>query len=700
MFKRTTLVLFILGLFISGLIAQPSVQLHISDKTIGAKDQVEVTYEFKNISRPALPEITFNDWDVNGPSYGQSTRIINGNASSSVSYTYTLYPKHIGTLKVPGISYDYNGKKLSCQDGTIKVLQKEHVQKKASASNSPFGSLLQGMPNMGFPSDIFGAPRTAPPPVSGVIVHPGQSYEQAAAHDFFIKITPSKSTFYVGEPILVDYEFYGAANCSWQPQRFPSFNGFSVTDIERNLYPYDVKVDGREFRARGIRKVQLIALKTGSLPLDSASVKVQTTFIDAANHADRNTAAALIKSKPQSVNVEPLPKEGQPDNFSGAIGQFEIRATVDHNKLPAGENNRLHIHITGTGNLDGVSVPDINWPDGIQSYDARDSQSVNKTRFPMERSLDFDVPFIGNKEGGIKIPPIIFSYFNPDTKKYVTDSTDTIPIQFSAPLKDNGVAIGKAQHHRTNREYLWIVALIALIIGTVFGVTEWRKSKQKSAKPSVNEKNQQTGATNSAGTGSGIGTGTRTVTGTGAGAEFGTTTGTHKGIGTKAKSQTGTTAPSLHNNGEKTEGAAADKSLQHEADHLQYLPEGLSEKIKAKNKKQTPNDQQPDAELNSPIVAKPREELRQEAIRELQQREDPKDFFVLAKAFIIEELQYQLNGSETDEKRLLQTLSEKRPDLFEPYKTLLNTCNKALYLPVASEASRQAVLDKIVSLIG
>lgn len=656
--------LFICGLFISGLMAQPSVQLHISDKTIGSKDHVEVTYEFNNISRPALPDIVFNDWDVNGPSRMQSTQIINGNATSSVSYTYTLYPKHIGTLKVPGISYDYNGKKLSCQDGRVKVVQKQHVQKQATAGNgnSPFGSLLQGMPNMGFPSDIFGGPRPTPPPSSGVIVQPGQSYDQAASHDFFIKITPSKSSFYVGEPILVDYEFYGAVNCNWQPERFPSFNGFSVTDIERNLYPYDVKVDGRQYRASGIRKVQLVALTTGTLPLDSSSVRVQTTFIDAANPADRNMASALIKSKAQTVTVVPLPSAGQPADFSGAIGQFKVRATVDNNKLPAGENNRLHIHITGTGNLDGVTVPAIKWPDGVQSYDAKDSQSVNKTNFPMERSLDFEVPFIGNNQGGVKIPPIVFNYFNPDTKKYVTDSTDTIQIQFTAPLKDNGVTEGLAQRHATNKDYLWIVAAIALIVGGVFGVAEWQKSKGR----------KQNKANRSA-------LGDKGETG-------------RPDASAVEKPAGGTTAA-----GSTGRPAASGEPPAHEADHLQYLPEGLSDKIKAKHKPQVSSEQTDQAQTDVPV--KSRKELRGEAIRELNLKQDPKDFFVLAKAYIIEEMQYQLSSKETDEHRLLQLLAEKRTDLHEQLSALIKTCNKALYLPVGAELARQSVLEKIEALV-
>ncbi|SDZ88018.1 Oxygen tolerance [Arachidicoccus rhizosphaerae] len=681
MFKRTILVIFLLTVVKVVLLAQAAVELHVSDQTIGSKDGLQVTYEFKNISNPQMPDISFPDWKVAGTSVSQSTSIINGNATSSYSYVYSLSPRHMGTLNVPGITYNYNGKPLTCHDQSVKVVQKDHVKKSQGASGSPFGGLLQGMPTMpgmNMPDDIFGQP-SAPPPTSGVIVHPGQSYDEAARHDFFIKITPSKSTFYVGEPILVDYEFFGAASCNWKPSRFPSFNGFSVTDIEQNLYPYDVKVNGRNYRARGIRKAQLIALKTGDLPLDSASVEVQTTFIDAGNPADRNSATAIIKSTPRNVTVLPLPTQGQPGNYSGAIGKFSIQASVDNNKLPAGENNRLHIRISGMGNLDGVSVPEIKWPSGIQAYDPRDSQSVNKAQFPMPRSLDFDIPFIGNKEGGVTIPPIVFNYFNPDTKKYEKDSTDALQIQFTAPLKDNGIAESLAQNHRTNKDYLWIVGMIALIVAVVFGAVELRKMKKNKA---VKKSNTPGGA--------GIVTAVPEPENTSK-ANLAKTSKTGGADSFKDNPKVGESVASV---------SASSSEAAHEADHLHYLPEGLSQKIKAKAATSKPSELNNETgDRISSLPVKSRTELREDALKELKQRLDPKEFFVLAKAYIIEELQYQLDSRQIDENKLLDALKNRRPDLFNDLSNLIKICNKALYLPVGAETSRKQVLDKIESMV-
>ncbi|HTN39100.1 MAG TPA: BatD family protein [Arachidicoccus sp.] len=660
---------FVLLIFLCGigwqLAAQPAVSLHLSEKTIGSQDAVQATYEFKNISRPEMPDIDFKDWDVNGPSLSQSTSIINGNATSSVSYIFTLYPKHMGSLRVPGIHIDYNGKTLSCEDGIVKVSKQPHVKRAPQAGSSPFGGLAPNLPNMGFPSDIFGLDQDmAPPPITGVTFQPGQSFQDAAKNDFFIKITPSKTTFYVGEPILVDYEFMGAFNCSWQPNRFPSFNSFSVTDIEQNLYPYNVEVNGRRFRARGIRKVQLIALKTGDIPLDSASVSVQTTFIDATNHADRRSGTILVKSKPMTVHVIPLPVHGQPADFSGAIGQFKISASVDKNKLPAGENNILHVRITGTGNLDAVDLPTINWPSNIQAYDAKDSQSVNKSAYPLQKSLNFDVPFIGNNKGGVVIPSIVFNYFDTQKNAYVKDSTDQIQLEFTESVADNGVADSLARNHATNRNYLWIVACIALLVISILLITERKKWKESRKNKSTA---QQAIIPMSA-----------------------------------TDAQRPIPAPAISSEGSHPNdpGIAADLKHMSAADQTRYLPPRLAQKMKteALQKMQIEEAKEQENATAAAAPLKSRQELLAESIKELEEQSDPKEFFLLAKALLIQQLQDLLHLANTDEQQLLQALDKKDPEKTADFKTLITRCNKALYMPVTAAASRQEILTAIKAL--
>lgn len=668
--------IFICGFVVAGA-AQPALTLTLSDNTIGSRDPVQVTYEFKNISRPSLPDLDFQDWTVHGPQLSQSTTVINGNATSMVSYIFTLQPKHIGTLKVPGAQFDYNGQMLSCRSQMVKVLKKEHVtptRPHRPRAASPLAGMMPNFPGMGIPPDLFGNdPDATAAPVNGIIIHPGQSYGDAAKDDFLIKVTPSKTSCYIGEPILVNYEFMGAHSCSWQPEKFPSFNGFSVTDIDQHYYPYNVQINNRSYRAKTIRKAQLIPLKTGSMPLDSATVSLQTTFVEAVNHADQRTGTVTVKSKPVAINVLPLPMEGKPADYSGAIGQFEISARVDKNKLPAGENNTLFVRIKGAGNLDGVSLPDIDWPASIQAYDPKDSQSVNKSNFPIERSLNFEVPFIGNDSGGAVIPPIVFNYFDGDKKEYVTDSTDEIQIEFTPALHDNGVMVATAGNHPTNQSYLWIIGLIAVVVVASYLLYERSRRPNKNGKEGSKK--------------------------------------TQDGTGSEKKSKAnaaGGSIPIPMSSTDATRPVPA-VDINQQSDHnasseaLRYLPPRLAAEIEQRERsRQQKAADEASADLSEAggtDRGKTQQQLLEQSLKELEEEKDPKEFFFLAKAFLIQLLQGQLQTTETGEEALLKEKQAQSPEQASEFQALMAKCNKALYMPVTSHVSQQEILEKIKGLL-
>ncbi|AYD47617.1 BatD family protein [Arachidicoccus soli] len=460
--------------------AQMSLSLSVSNKTIGSQDPLEVTYSYKNITaQQDAPSPDFNDWSQQGTSSSSSVSIINGKSTSSVDYTFTLLPKRTGRLTVPGLSVTINGQKLKCDAVSIEVKSKPHLASAQPAAASPNG--LQ-MPNL---SSLFGdmGMDDAPPPTTDIIVHKGESLEEATKGKLLIRILPNKTTCYLGEPILADYQFLSSVNCSWRPVKVPSFSSFSVADIQQNQYPFNVQVDGKNYRAQSVRKVQLTPLKTGRILLDSCSVNSQANYLDAAT-GEYRSANFLTKSSPKYIEVLPLPTKNQPADFSGAIGNFSIVATVEKNSLPAQENNNLHIEITGTGNLDGVTIPEIHWPANIQAYDSRDSQAVDKSQFPMPRSLTFDVPFIGNKEGTAIIPAIKFTYFDPQKKDYQTISSDSIKLSFAAaaPITEMPIITNAG-----SQRYLWIIIGIALLLLVIMFLS-WKLKKSNKDKDKEQEK--------------------------------------------------------------------------------------------------------------------------------------------------------------------------------------------------------------------
>ncbi|MBS1747943.1 MAG: BatD family protein [Bacteroidetes bacterium] len=302
----------------------------------------------------------------------------------------------------------------------------------------------------------------------------------------FVKVFTNKNRIYVGEPVLATYKFYVTLQISDQPSvtRQPEFSGCSVQEINFNQGPEFETINKEQYAVYTIRKVQLTPLQPGKLSLGRAYVNNFIQVENANSIIPRKYNIELCNTD-MSVDVEALPESNKPKNFNGITGNFSITASVDNNTIPVGENGQLNITINGSGNLDAINLPVIEWPAGIEHFDGTDSQHINQNSFPINGDKIFEIPYVGKNEGIVIIPPIQFIYFNTDTKKYETIATTEIPLTFTKALSKKDI-IAQFDHNNnvSNYKYLWIVAAIALLVACI-GIITYKKSKKNVVKKKV-----------------------------------------------------------------------------------------------------------------------------------------------------------------------------------------------------------------------
>ena len=63
-----------------------------------------------------------------------------------------------------------------------------------------------------------------------------------------------------------------------------------------------------------------------------------------------------------------LPEDNRPDDFSGAIGQFDFQASVAPLQVKAGDPLTLKMDIKGSGNFKNLKMPVFKAP-GFKSYE-------------------------------------------------------------------------------------------------------------------------------------------------------------------------------------------------------------------------------------------------------------------------------------------------------------------------------------------
>jgi hypothetical protein len=127
------------------------------------------------------------------------------------------------------------------------------------------------------------------------------------------------------------------------------------------------------------------------------------------------------------VNIEilPLPEEGKPESFNGAVGKLNWNIEASRTSLKANDAFNLKITITGNGNFPLMSAPKLNLPESFETYNPKITENSN--------SKVFEYLVIPREEGEFTLKDLNFSYFNLETKKYVTLTAPEMMLKVAAP---------------------------------------------------------------------------------------------------------------------------------------------------------------------------------------------------------------------------------------------------------------------------
>jgi hypothetical protein len=285
--------------------------------------------------------------------------------------------------------------------------------------------------------------------------------------DFQLKVDYSKTRFYVGEPILVTVTWYLGRDVENGSFNLPmlEIDGFTLTDpkLERdpNRQYFQIPLGGssvlgergrgvlndREYTTISFKKV-LLAARPGDFQVPEATVscralvgysrkdKRQSPFSgflgdDFFNFGQKGVYKTFVaRSRPAALTVLPLPEEGKPAHFSGAVGSFRIETTASPTDVSVGDPITLTTSITGSNYLDNVELPPL----------STNAELTRDFRIPEEMAAGvvkdgakiFTQTLRANNETVKSIPPITLAYFDPDLGQYREAASRTIPLQVKA----------------------------------------------------------------------------------------------------------------------------------------------------------------------------------------------------------------------------------------------------------------------------
>jgi hypothetical protein len=325
----------------------------------------------------------------------------------------------------------------------------------------------------------------------GPALKPGQNAEAFVRENVFIKAEINRQQCYVGQPVIATFKLYSALHSHSDIVKNPAFYGFTALDminLKDSVSSTEV-IRGKIFDVHVIRKVQLYPSQPGRFRIDpmeiSTSVdsgtlghpqqKITEGAIPGSDN-DKSLYRAAMSSPELFVTVNPLPAAGQPQDFEGATGNFSIKTDLSAPRLARNEEGQLTITIIGKGNFTQIAAPAIAWPKGIEGFDSSVTDKLDKTICPVSGSRSFRYSFVSNTPGTYTIPALRFVFFDTDSNRYKTLTTQPQNITIDNRLKEAAPKLATYSTEGESRSW-WLIIAIMLILASAIGILIWKNKK-------------------------------------------------------------------------------------------------------------------------------------------------------------------------------------------------------------------------------
>ena len=386
---------FLLVIFATGLVSsQVKFEAKVSKDRLGVNERLRIDFEMNqdgdNFNPPSFADFTV----VGGPNQSVSNSWINGVRSYKKTYTYFLAPKGRGTFTINQATITIDGETYKTTPIQVEVTAAVDIPKDP---NDP---------------------------------------EYLAQENIHLVAEVSKTSPYLNEAITVVYKLYISPSTgvdNWSEIDSPRYNDFWSQNIDIPGMKVQMETyNGEEYRAVVLRKTVLYPQKIGKLDIEplvlDIAVQVPTSRRDIFGGRLMARVNRTISAGKKTINVKPLPEQGKPLDFTGAVGDFDFKVTTTKTQLDASESLQARVEVTGNGNLKLFNLPKLTMPSSLEVYEPEHNEKVSTDLSGMRGSISDTYTVVPQYKGKYPIPSISFSYFDPKTETYKTRRSDEIVI--------------------------------------------------------------------------------------------------------------------------------------------------------------------------------------------------------------------------------------------------------------------------------
>ena len=350
--------------------------------------------------QPEIPQVP--GLIIDFQSQNQMFSVINGVTTQTVSYTYLVGSQTVGEYTIPSFIVKVDGSNLSTASQKLMVYDDGSVK-----------------PD----------PRTK---------NPGQEDPKRWGTMTVALAMPDRQDIYLGEiaPVRIQAWFPMDARVQLNSVIQPESGSYTLHHVNNQPQQTVETKDGESFRVltwfggisatkAGAQSVKLsmkatVARPDSSQPLLRPRPGASSPFSPFGRSAGTRFSEKEITliSEDMSLQVKPLPEEGKPDDFSGAVGEFTFDALDIPSQWKTGEPQRVALRIRGSGNFANMKAPELRpaalwkWYPGQDQFTPGDIASFSGSKV-------FQYNAIARNNGDY---PVAFelSYFDPKQARYLT----------------------------------------------------------------------------------------------------------------------------------------------------------------------------------------------------------------------------------------------------------------------------------------
>jgi hypothetical protein len=404
--RFTILALFFLFITVpDSMEAKVSVDLKLDRSEATLVDSVRVVVSISGSrssqSQPLIEGL--EDFKVSRGGSSSRVEIVNGKVSAGIDYTYYIQPKKTGTFKIGPSEVKIDGKHYRSQHRTLTVV------KPAESKDSENRAL-------------------------------------------FLNAEISAKEVYVEEQATYTLKLFSRTNIKDISLSLPEherlvFNQLGKPREYRGVY------NGQSYEVLEVRYT-IIPKNEGSYVIESA--KMNMTVLEPGRRRRRSIfddsffndpffsfssgRPITLASDSLELNVIPLPESGKPTNFSGLVGNFTIESQLEPASVTAGESATLTVRVKGQGNVQ--RIPDLKFTElkDVNIYADQPVLKIEQNEKGLRGVKTMKWALVPEKQGKIEVPPMMLSFFNPETKQYKTLESPSRILSVSRAEKESVIA--------------------------------------------------------------------------------------------------------------------------------------------------------------------------------------------------------------------------------------------------------------------